>query len=206
MSVFSLGLYQRALCPLGVLLCPWISPKPQCAIATRLHGQITMSARVTCSQRDHARLYEKTYRAKSRASLVCAQKKKIVKGKILSIIGTFSEHNRYFLWAVQHSIIGRFLSIISSPLLPPLEVLSCEATKSTTGMDLDFRVGIAEATVGLAYKCKLLMATLHWAWVSACPSAKKSWREYCVSVHSMYSVLSAHHRSACIATVMFMCM
>ncbi len=62
---------------------------------------------------------------------------------------------------MQHSIIGRFLSIISSPLLPPLEVLtcSCEATKSTTGMDLDFRGGIAEATVGLAYKCKLLMAT-----------------------------------------------
>ncbi len=56
-------------------------------------------------------------------------------------------------------------------------------------MDLDFRVGIAEATVGLAYKCKLLMATLHWAWgtlnrttylvVNACLSAIKSWREHC---------------------------
>ncbi len=33
-------------------------------------------------------------------------------------------------------------------------------------MDLDFRGGLAEATVGLAYKCKLLIATLHWG---ACP-------------------------------------
>ncbi len=30
-------------------------------------------------------------------------------------------------------------------------------------MDLDLnRVGLAEATVGLAYKCKLLIAMLHW--------------------------------------------
>ncbi len=29
-------------------------------------------------------------------------------------------------------------------------------------MDLDFRVGLAEDTVGLAYKCKLQIATLHW--------------------------------------------
>ncbi len=31
----------------------------------------------------------------------------------------------------------------------------------TTGMDLDFRFGLAEATVGLVYKCKLQIATLH---------------------------------------------
>ena len=32
----------------------------------------------------------------------------------LSIIGTFIEHNRYIFGAVQHSIIGRFWSIIGS--------------------------------------------------------------------------------------------
>ena len=35
----------------------------------------------------------------------------------LSIIGTFIEHNRYIFGAVQHSIIGRFWSIIGSGLV-----------------------------------------------------------------------------------------
>ena len=34
-----------------------------------------------------------------------------------SIIGTFIEHNRYIFGAVQHSILGRFWSIIGSGLL-----------------------------------------------------------------------------------------
>ena len=34
----------------------------------------------------------------------------------MSIIGAFVEHNRYSFGAVQHSIIGRFLSIIGAPL------------------------------------------------------------------------------------------
>ena len=35
---------------------------------------------------------------------------------ILSIIGAFIEHNRKIFGAVQHSIIGTFLSIIGSAL------------------------------------------------------------------------------------------
>ena len=36
---------------------------------------------------------------------------------LMSIIGAFVEHNRYILGAVQHSIIGRFSSIICLLLL-----------------------------------------------------------------------------------------
>ena len=35
----------------------------------------------------------------------------------LSIVGAFVEHNRKIFGAVQHSIIGKFLSIIGSALL-----------------------------------------------------------------------------------------
>ncbi len=57
-------------------------------------------------------------------------------------------------------------------ILPPPEVHVLEVVRLLhvsslyTGMDLDFRVGLAEATVGLAYKCKLQIAMLHcdfWA-------------------------------------------
>ena len=43
----------------------------------------------------------------------------------LSIIGAFVEHNRKIFGAVQHSIIGIFLSIIGSALI---SLVSCNVT------------------------------------------------------------------------------
>ena len=47
-------------------------------------------------------------------------------GKILSTAGNTLEHNKYFLWAVQHSTIGKYLSIISSTLLTIHSVITFE--------------------------------------------------------------------------------
>ena len=46
----------------------------------------------------------------------CVNKVKHARMK-LRLLGTFIEHNRYIFGAVQHSIIGRFWSIIGSGLL-----------------------------------------------------------------------------------------
>ena len=54
----------------------------------------------------------------------------------LSIIGAFVEHNRKIFGAVQHSIIGKFLSIIGSALLPVQLLSLCHVSFPDAYMDV----------------------------------------------------------------------
>ena len=69
---------------------------------------------------------------------------KIVREAVLlnltSIIGAFVRHNRYIFGAVQHSIVGRFSSIIRLPLLATSK-LNQSVTICTTRLSLEMNMG-----------------------------------------------------------------